>query len=94
MAGGPQGRARLSAMAAQTSPVVVIRPVPEGYQISVEPPLPDGRDRTLTFADKSGAWAYAQGIWADHRLGLRDETVGNVSKPRRERGPYRKRCSL
>ena len=81
-------------MRAQPRPLVILRPSPEGYQVTVHPPLPDGRDRTRTFADKSGAWSYAQGLWTDHRLGLRDETVSNTVKVRGPRGAYRKRCSL
>jgi hypothetical protein len=75
----------------RAKPIVVLRPVPEGYSVAVEPPLSDGEDWTRTFADKSGAWAFAQGLWTDLKLGFRDETIGNVSKPRRPRGPYRKR---
>jgi len=78
-------------MLPQAKPIVILRPVPEGYSVAVEPPLPDGEDRTRTFADKSGAWTFAQGLWTDHKLGFRDETVGNVTKPHGPRGPYRKR---
>lgn len=81
-------------MAAQTSSIVVIRPVAEGYEVAVEPPLPDGQERTLTFYDKSNAWSYAQGLWSEHRLGLSDLTVGNrlsPGAPRGSRGPYRPR---
>lgn len=78
-----------------SSPIVVLSAVPEGFAVDVRPPLPDCLNRARTFADKSAAWAYAQATWVEHRLGLRDETVGNVTQPRRQRGPYRKRrCSF
>jgi hypothetical protein len=79
-------------MHAQTKPLVVLRPVPEGWRVSVEPPLPDGEDRTRTYADKVGAWTYAQGLWTDHRLGFRDESLGNVATTKPPRGPYGKRA--
>jgi len=78
----------------QAKPIVVIRPVPEGFEVTVEPPLSDGAERTLTFCDKSNAWKYAQGLWTEHRLGLSDLTVGNalpVGASRGPRGPYRPR---
>jgi hypothetical protein len=63
-------------------PLVVLRPVSAGYQVTVEPPLPDGRDRTRTYSDKVSAWAYAQGLWTDHRLGCCDETDGHGGRER------------
>jgi hypothetical protein len=71
--------------------LVVIRRVPEGYIVSVEPPLPDGEDRRRTLHDKVGAWSLAQAWWTEHKLGLRDETVNNVKITRAPRGPYKKR---
>jgi len=79
-------------MPAQPKPLVVLRPVAEGWQISVEPPLPDGEDRTRTYGTKTAAWSYAQGLWSDFRLGFRDESVGNVTKRNGMRGPYEKRA--
>lgn len=58
--------------------VVVLSAVPEGYAVDVSPPFPDGLDRSCTFATKIGAWSYAQGLWTDHGLGLRDLTDGNT----------------
>jgi hypothetical protein len=60
--------------------LVIIRPVPEGYQVDVQPPLPDGEDRARTFADKVSAWSFAQGLWTEHRLGCVDETDGRTGR--------------
>jgi hypothetical protein len=59
---------------------VILRPVDMGYFVTVDPPLPDGHDRTRTFAMKNDAWRYASGLWSEHRLPLRDETDGNTAR--------------
>lgn len=60
--------------------VVVLTTVPDGYADDVSPPLPDGLNRARTVGTKLGAWSYAQGLWTDHGLGLRDLTDRNASK--------------
>jgi hypothetical protein len=57
--------------------LVIIRRVAEGYHVNVEPPLADREDRARTFADKIGAWSFAQGLWTQHKLGCVDETDGH-----------------
>jgi hypothetical protein len=71
-------------------PIVIFRRVPEGYTVSIDPPLPDGEDRSHTFADKAAAWSLAQAWWTEHRLGLRDETIINVTRNSAPRGPDKK----
>lgn len=61
-------------------PLVILRSVGMGYLVTVDPPLPDGHDRTRTFAMKNDAWGYARGLWSDHRLPLRDESGGNTAR--------------
>jgi hypothetical protein len=53
---------------------VIIRPVPGGYHVDVEPALADGQDRSRTFGDKISAWSFAQRLWSEHKLGCRDMT--------------------
>ena len=61
-------------------PFVVLRPVGMGFVVTVDPPLPDGHDRTRTFSTKDAAWNYAQATWSDNRLPLLDLSAGNVSR--------------
>lgn len=65
-------------------PFVVIRPIGMGYEVTVNPPLPDGQDRTRTFATKHDAWGYASGIWREWHLPVRDLTEGNTGRSPRE----------
>lgn len=62
-------------------PLVIIRRVAEGYHVDVQPPLPDGEDRARTFRDKVSAWSFAQGLWAEHKIGCCDMTEGLAGQP-------------
>ncbi len=62
-------------------PFVVLASAGPCWIVSVDPPLPDGSgDRSQTFATKIAAWSYAQAIWTDHRLPLRDLSAGNTAR--------------
>ena len=63
-------------MLAESAPhVVVLRRSPSGFEVWVEPPLPNG-DHRQTFWLKRDAWDAAQSLWTAHGLGLLDQTEG------------------
>jgi hypothetical protein len=53
---------------------VILRPDRMGFIVTVEPPLPDGEDRTRTYAEKHSAWGFARELWCELRLPFRDES--------------------
>lgn len=56
-------------------PVIFIRPVPfgSGFDVVVEPALPDGRKLDREFADHRAAYGYAVGLRMTLRLPVVDQ---------------------
>lgn len=65
---------------AYTGPFVILYAVGMGWSVGVYPPLPDGLDRSRTFACKSEAWRYAQALWSEWRLPFKDLSAGNTGR--------------
>lgn len=64
-----------------TGPLVIIRQVSDhGYEVGIDPPLPGADCEPRQFGSKCEAYAAAQGLWTKHRLGCRDELVGNIGR--------------
>ena len=62
-------------------PLVVIRPLgAQSYEVAIEPPLVGADSDPREYPTKCEAFAAAQGLWTKHRLGCRDETVGNTAR--------------
>jgi hypothetical protein len=68
-----------------TGPIVVIRLVAENtFEVGIEPPIPGVDCPSRQFPAKCEAYAAAHGLWTQHRLGCRDELVGNTGRMRSE----------
>lgn len=64
-----------------TGPLVVIRSVgAQTYEVAIEPPLPGADCCPREYPSKCDAFSAAQVLWTKHRLGCRDETVGNTGR--------------
>jgi hypothetical protein len=71
---------------APSGPIVRLKEDDDGLVVLIEPSLASGHQYPQHFArrDRDFAWQYAKMLWADHRLGFRDETEGNGGRC----GPY------
>jgi hypothetical protein len=64
-----------------TGPLVVIRSIgAQTYEVSIEPPLVGVDCGPREYDSKCEAFSAAQGLWTEHRLGCRDETVANIGR--------------
>jgi hypothetical protein len=54
------------------------------HVVAVDPPLPDGLDRTRTYSTKDAAFGYARELWCEHRLPFRDFSDGNTGRDQAE----------
>lgn len=63
-----------------TGPFVTLRADGPLYTVDIEPRLPDGLDRSRTYACKSQAWGYARDLWVSTCLPFKDYSEGNVGR--------------
>lgn len=63
-----------------SGPFVVIRPDGLDYIVGVEPVLPNGEGQPRAFSSKHEAFGAARDLWTEHRLPVRDCTIGDVAR--------------
>jgi hypothetical protein len=60
-------------------PLIVLAPVAGRFRVSIEPGT-SARGLERVFPSKDEAWAFAQRLWTEFRLPLRDLSEGNLAR--------------